>query len=67
MLAKNSSGKITILTMIRDFFYAPGEKATTVIQETKQLTPEDKIQLGSALARHYGVSDGDLDFTPVAY
>ena len=67
MLAKNSSGKITILTMIRDFFFTPESKATDVIRETKGLTEQDKVQLGSALAAHYGVPNLDLDFTPVAY
>jgi hypothetical protein len=67
MLQENKEGKITILSMIREFVDTENSKATDVIRETKELTEDDKTQLGSALARHYSVPENKLTFQPVEY
>ena len=50
--------KISAVTLVRDFFGA-------TINDFKALSSQDRVQLGSAVAREQGLTA--LNFTPVEY
>lgn len=50
--------------LIRNFFGLSGTEAITQI---KSLPEEDRVQLGSAIAREQGLTQEQVDFPLVAY
>ena len=52
--------KISAVTLVRDFYKAN-------MEDFKKLTAQDRIQLGSGIAKNMGLTDDKLNFKPVAY
>ena len=58
--------KYTTTTLIRNFFLA-NEPSAKALEEIKRLTKDDKLELGSAIARSMGLTADQCDFELVAY
>jgi hypothetical protein len=52
--------KIPTVTLVRDDFKAN-------MEDFKKLTAQDRIELGSGIAKNMGLTEGQLNFKPVAY
>lgn len=60
-LTKTPEGKIGPITLIRQFF------GNVTMADAKALTEQDKVQLGTAIAKQEGVPFGELSFETQEY
>ena len=60
MALENAKSKNSAVNLVRTFF-------TATMAEMKALTPEDRLQLASAIARQNQIPVEDLNFVPVEY
>ena len=60
MALENAKSKNSAVNLVRTFF-------TATMAEMNALTPEDRLQLASAIARQNQIPVEDLNFVPVEY